>query len=1205
MMEAHETSTGERSASVGARADFVASLGRRLDALRSALRTLEAEPRSPTRRAQLQRRIHAMGAAAGVLGFDALAETLKTAEAALQRAAAEGVTRPAELAELSRALDLLPSLAWGAKVSVPPPAPARVEPSALDAEGWPTVAMVFGGAALAAALESDETPVEVVRSEDSSEMRELARVTGPDVILVDADRRGARELVELLSHDPLVDPVPFVLIGTFDHPEAAAGFAGLGVARVLPKPVTPGTLRRTVLEVCQRGPSTPAPREPLGDVTVSALADRIASEIHRGLADSVETEAAMSTVPLGEGTDVLAAVWSAVARVRELVTMRSGGKVRFEPDGPEGAIPLAPWTGAERSAGERALGGSRDDEGIPISGRRVVVVDDDPAVVWFLSGLLEAAGAEVLEAHDGERALELARSAWPDLVISDVLMPGLDGFALCREIKRDAAIRDVPVILLSWKEDLLQRVRELGADADGYLRKEATASQVIQRVREVLRPRARVEARITMGGVVRGRLDGLSPRLILQLACRRGGDLRVSFRDAVYLYEVEIRDGALCAAVRTATDGSFERGERVLDALIGVSAGRFAIAPDQAPCRFEFDGALDQVLAGSIGRAREAERALSAASLLRIARLEVDLAQLGGYAAVLPGDAAAVLRRLADGASPRALLESGISSRLLDGVLTDLVRHGAVGRVVREDGQELDVTAAPPAVVDAELIAAAKHTRTPPPALVAAAPAVAPAVFSFDLSPEPPAATSELVDSKGWDEVRVSEYERSPLPLSTGVTPSAALDPERAAAERFSREHTQPGIGDVAPVNTKVTDEAFPSAPSREAESIEDAPAPGAEAAVEAAALAPEEQPNMWTESSEAPPTELSEPPRGLLAGASEPAEEHEPSPAPASARDASPPQLAVRPVTMPPRPASPDAGRAEPTSPEAGRAEPTSPDAGRAEPPTPEPDAIGSSSHEPTPSRSSEPSPAAHAEPSEPGPDFHGESDEADSGGRGGAEPRAAAPEVALPATRKIEFPRRAPTVGSGARPAPSRAREERAPEGDVSAERTPADDEAPRSGANAGSKPLGALKLILAASAAGAVAYLGVSHFVAEPGAAAPPAAKVTVSGPASAAATTPSPARVKDPSTSPTPAALTELPLPPGFELGEGKGLLEVNTPGDEVIYVDGTFVGRGPLRRVPLAPGSHTVKTGDAGSAREDTVTVSAGRRAQLTLAAPAK
>src|SRR5439155_26419838 len=127
-------------------------------------------------------------------------------------------------------------------------------------------------------------------------------------------------------------------------------------------------------------------------------------------------------------------------------------------------------------------------------------------VTWFLAGVLRAAGATVRELHDGVRALAAAYETGPDLVISDLLMPGLDGFALCRTLKRDVVLRDVPVLLLSWKEDLLQRVREIGADADGYLRKEASAAAIVQRAREVLRPRHRVGVRLESQGEVRGRL---------------------------------------------------------------------------------------------------------------------------------------------------------------------------------------------------------------------------------------------------------------------------------------------------------------------------------------------------------------------------------------------------------------------------------------------------------------------------------------------------------------------------------------------------------------------------------------------------------------------------------------------------------------------------------------------------------------------------
>ena len=357
------------------------------------------------------------------------------------------------------------------------------------------------------------------------------------------------------------------------------------------KPCSPDTLKRTVHELRDRASKPQKPRDPLGNVTVSVLAERIADEFKRGLVDALEGSPA-AQVTLGEGHDVLAAVWGAVARVRELVTLRSGGDLRFQPTGPEGAVPLASWSAEERRAGERGSREARSGEGVSLNGRRIVVADDDPAVVWFMAGLLKAVGVEVIEAHDGKQALELAYSHLPDAVISDVLMPKLDGFSLCHEIKRDVAVRDVPVILLSWKEDLLQRLRELGADADGYLRKEAAASAVVERVREVLHSRARIEERMRAGGEVRGRLDGLTPRLVLELACRAESDLRISLRDAAFLYEVQIRHGAMRSVTRSAPDGSFVRGAPVLSSLLGVSAGRFVVEPDSSPCRAEFTGDL-------------------------------------------------------------------------------------------------------------------------------------------------------------------------------------------------------------------------------------------------------------------------------------------------------------------------------------------------------------------------------------------------------------------------------------------------------------------------------------------------------------------------------------------------------------------------------------------------------------------------------------
>jgi DNA-binding response OmpR family regulator/HPt (histidine-containing phosphotransfer) domain-containing protein len=669
-----QTPREEEARLTGARAEFAGSLPRRLETLREALVAAEQTPDDPDRLKGLLRRVHAVGSAARVLGFASVAEALAEAERGVRQAQQAG--KPAPFQEVARAFDVLPSLVLGAPVSERgPESIARPATAA-----WPTSVLVLGPTTLSSALaESEGTGFECERLEDATRLVELAHIVGPDVIVVDGDHPGARAAITQFFADEMLEPTPIVVVGGFDKPENASAFVELGVERVLPKPCSPDALRRTVAELRQRAAQPRPAREPLGEMTIAGLAERIAGEFKRGLVDALETTAPTARVPLGDGHDVLAAVWGAVARVRELVTLRSGGGMRFEPSGPEGGVPFAPWGGgAERRMGERGAE-PRDTAGVALQGRRVLVADDDPAVVWFMAEILRSVGVEVVEAHDGKRALELAFEHWPDAIVSDVLMPKLDGFSLCHEIKRDVALRDVPVILLSWKEDLLQRVRELGADADGYLRKEATAASVVERVREVMRARARVEDRVAAGGEVRGRLDGLTPRLVLELACRGERNVRVSFRDAAFLFEAQVRKGRLVALSRSAADGSFLRGSAVLGSLLGASAGRFSIEPDTSSCRNELSGALFDILKEPIAASRVALAAVSAGALLRLERVVLDRALVETYLNSTPEPAAGVVRRVLEGQSPAELVVSGtVSPRLLELVLSDLARRGGV-----------------------------------------------------------------------------------------------------------------------------------------------------------------------------------------------------------------------------------------------------------------------------------------------------------------------------------------------------------------------------------------------------------------------------------------------------------------------------------------------------------------------------------------------
>jgi CheY-like chemotaxis protein len=282
-------------------------------------------------------------------------------------------------------------------------------------------------------------------------------------------------------------------------------------------------------------------------------------------------------------------------------------------------------------------------------------------------------------------------STSPDVVISDILMPKMDGFALSRAIKRDVALRDTPVILLSWKEDLLQRVRELGASAAAYLRKESDARSVLARVREVLWPRARVEARLKGTGEVRGRLDGLTVRSLLEFVSNLRQDARVSIRDASCLYEVELREGAPRRATRTSGDGNFARGPKVMRELLGVSAGRFIVAPPtQGALVGELTGTLAEQLAKHVASARGAMAVTTGAHATRAARLQLDDDVLSHYLRATPEPSRSLIVRLSKGTSPRALLLEGeVVPSLLDDVLTDLAAHGAIVGVYDEEGREV------------------------------------------------------------------------------------------------------------------------------------------------------------------------------------------------------------------------------------------------------------------------------------------------------------------------------------------------------------------------------------------------------------------------------------------------------------------------------------------------------------------------------------
>jgi DNA-binding response OmpR family regulator len=654
--EAKDTASGRLG---GARADFVASLGRKASDARELLTALEDDPSSKSARDELRRRLHALGSGARLLRFEAMAGSLQEVLAVLDRGGQAGGLRDLEVAFIAQVLDDLPALAWG---EAPPRELTRSADETDDALDVPPISvLVVGSESLANALADEGTvrtrAYECERTPDVQTALQIARAFAPDLVLIDADLGQAPDLVEALLDDPLTEPVPVLVVGGFLAPEDAARFVALGVAKTVARSGGADAIRQACDEILDAREGRTV-RVTLGEPTLEQLAERLAQELKGALVESVDRTARTHRVPLGEGTEVLGALWGAIARVQEIVSQKTKGAIRFGGDTPEGAIALAPWLHQDVAASDRWRGRGAGAD-VRLNGRRVVVADDDPGVTWFISDLLRTAGCEVHEALDGNTALDLAFRVQPELLVSDILMPGLDGFALCRALKRDVALRDTPVMLLSWKEDLLQRVRELGASAAAYMRKESDSRAVLARVREVLRPRARIEMRLRGDGEVRGRLDDLSPRLLLELVCAIRRDARVAVRDATFLYEIDIRGGAPRKATRTASDGSYKSGERALAMLLGVGAGRFAVSSSAEPIRGELTGTLFDLLTRPLAAARGALAATTGARTMDVERIVLDEEVIEEYLRATPEPTRSVIRRLADGESPRKILLAG------------------------------------------------------------------------------------------------------------------------------------------------------------------------------------------------------------------------------------------------------------------------------------------------------------------------------------------------------------------------------------------------------------------------------------------------------------------------------------------------------------------------------------------------------------------
>jgi CheY-like chemotaxis protein len=230
------------------------------------------------------------------------------------------------------------------------------------------------------------------------------------------------------------------------------------------------------------------------------------------------------------------------------------------------------------------------ESGGAMPGKRVLVVDDSALIRQVLSDALSAKDYTVVTAADGAEALRLIAEDRPDLVIADILMPEMDGWALCEQLRRAEATCNLPLILLTTERDVPKRIKGLEMGADDYVCKPFSKEEVVARVDSLLRratdDRRRSGKTATLEPLhLMGHTDHIGVPDLLQLMGLNGksGTLHLRGRSVGRIF---FRDGQIINAELQGL-----RGKKALFRIMAWPEARFEFEPGD-PAR-QVETALD------------------------------------------------------------------------------------------------------------------------------------------------------------------------------------------------------------------------------------------------------------------------------------------------------------------------------------------------------------------------------------------------------------------------------------------------------------------------------------------------------------------------------------------------------------------------------------------------------------------------------------
>jgi DNA-binding response OmpR family regulator len=215
-------------------------------------------------------------------------------------------------------------------------------------------------------------------------------------------------------------------------------------------------------------------------------------------------------------------------------------------------------------------------EDIPEVLRHVLVVDDNRVFRAFLKELLAARGFTVYEAPNGAEGLKLALEKRPWLIVTDIRMPGNDGFELCRQVRAHSLIRQTPLLFLSGWDDYKARYHALELGADDFVSKETSVRELLIRMQLILK-RYMAMGRGARGSAMEGQLQVMGAPGVLQVChlARLTGTLTIE--SGTRRMAVRFREGEIVSA-----SGSGREGAEAVYELLSWEYGRFQFAPGEA-----------------------------------------------------------------------------------------------------------------------------------------------------------------------------------------------------------------------------------------------------------------------------------------------------------------------------------------------------------------------------------------------------------------------------------------------------------------------------------------------------------------------------------------------------------------------------------------------------------------------------------------------